>query len=384
MVTVREVEDKDLTPLAEFMARGFPDTLAKGIPYITKEFWFSMFDYWWASNPAWTVQFPRGWVLEHESAIVGFLGNIPIRILVRGEEKIAASANSWYVDPSVRGLSSLRLFDTFVKQKGVSLLLSRAVNLSYANLQAKYKFEKYRLPVSQTEFVSVINKKTVVYNLLNYLVTVRVSGVAELLVLYKKAGLLTLAYLYQKPLGKGNASTHEKYSSSLCTSCDDTFSRIWEPYLKSHDISLSRDTKTLNWLYFSQARLSTRVVIQCHRQSDSSLAGYMVFDIQRVKPSDPGTLHLMEMYIENDDLNVLSSLLSYAIETGKKNRVSLLVVWANSRRTEEYFRKTFSLRRSAIKHRYFRFSGTPDTSSVIQEQGDALQESMTWTKCISF
>jgi hypothetical protein len=110
----------------------------------------------------------------------------------------------------------------------------------------------------------------------------------------------------------------------------------------------------------------------------------MVFDIQRVKPSDPGTLHLMEMCIENDDLNILSSLLSYAIETGKKNRVSLLVVWANSLKTEEYFRKTFSLRRSAIKHRYFRFSGTPDISPVIQEQGDALQESMTWTKCISF
>jgi hypothetical protein len=384
MVTIREVDNTDLTPLAEFMARGFPDTLAKGIPYTTKEFWFSLFDYWWSSNPAWTVQFPRGWVLIHESAIVGFLGNIPIKILVRGESNLAAAANSWYVDPQVRGLSSLRLFDTFVKQKGVSLLLSRAVNLSYSNLQAKYKFEKYRLPVSQTEYISIINKKALTYNFLSYLITVRVSKISEILALYKKSWLFALAYLYQKPVGRGDASSERNYSSSLCTSCDDAFSRIWEPFLNSHDISLSRDTKTLNWLYFSQARLSTRVVFQCRRNSDSSLAGYIVFDIQRVKPSDMGTLYLMEMCIEHDNPDVLSSLLSYAIEWGKKNRVSLLVVWANSRKTEEYFRKTFSLRRSAIKHRYFRFSGSPDPSSVIREQGDALQESMTWTKCISF
>ena len=384
MVIVREVEDKDLTPLAEFMARGFPDTLAKGIPYTTQEFWFSLFDYWWASNPAWTVQFPRGWVLEHESKIVGFLGNIPIRILVRGESKLAAAANSWYVDPSVRGLASLRLFDTFVKQKGISLLLSRAVNLSYSNLQAKYKFEKYRLPVSQTEYIAIIDKKPVMYNFLTCLITVRVSKISEVLALYKKSWLFALAYLYQKPVGRWDAVPDENYTSSLCTSCDDTFSRIWEPFLNTHDISVSRDTKTLNWLYFSQARLSTRVVIQCRRKSDSSLAGYMVFDIQRVKPTDTGTLYLMEMCIEHDDPDVLSSLLSYAVETGKKNRVSLLVVWANSRKTEAYFKKTFSLRRSAIKHRYFRFSGSADPASVIREQGDALQESMTWTKCISF
>jgi len=384
MVTLREVEEKDLAPLAEFMARGFPDTLAKGIPYTTKEFWFSLFDYWWTSNPAWTVQFPRGWVLIHESAIVGFLGNIPIRILVRGERKIAAAANSWYVDPQVRGLSSLRLFDTFVKQKGVSLLLSRAKDLSYSNLQEKYKFEKYRLPASQTEYISIINKKPLIYNFLTYLIALQFSKVSEVLAFYKKSGLFALAYIYQKPVGSGGASQDKNYNCSLCTSCDDTFSRIWEPFLNSHDISVSRDTKTLNWLYFAQARMSTRVVIQCHRNSDSSLAGYMVFDIQRVKPSDMGTLHLMEICVEHDDPDVLSSLLSFAIAWGKKNRVSLLVVWANSRKTEEYFKKTFSLRRSAIKHRYFRFSGSPDPASVIREQGDALQESMTWTKCISF
>lgn len=383
MLTIREVEDKDFASIAEFMAKGFPDTLAKGSPYITKEFWLSMFEYWWASNPAYTDQFPRGWVLENESTLVGFLGNIPIKFLLYGEGKIAAAANSWYVDPSVRGLSSLRLFDKFVKQKSASLLLSRAVDFSRTILFSKFKFEKYILPVSQKEYVYIINKKKLVYNLFNFLITVRISKLSELLELYKKLGFLFWAYVYQKPVVRGGVLPDERYISSLCTSCDDAFSRIWEPYLNSHDISLSRDTKTLNWLYFSSARLSTRLVIQCRRESDKTLAGYMVFDIQRVKPSDEGTLHLMEMCIENDNPAVLASLLSFTIETGKQNRVSLLVVWANSQKTEEYFRKTFSLRRAAIKHRYFRFSDNPDTSSVMKD-GVSLQASMTWIKCISF
>lgn len=382
MLTVRELEDKDFTPIAEFMAQGFPDTLAKGYPYISKEFWLSMFEYWWALNPACTDKFPRGWVLENDSTIVGFLGNIPVKYSFRGEDKIAAAANTWYVDPSVRGLSSLMLFDKFAKQKSASLLLSRAVDFSRTILFSKFMFEKYVLPVSQKEYVYIINKKKVVYNVFSFLITIRISKLSEFLELYKKLGFFMWAYVYQKPVVQGNPD--EGYISSLCTSCDDAFSRIWEPYLNSHDISLSRDTKTLNWLYFSSARFSERLVMQCRRKSDKTLAGYMVFDIQRVKPSDEGTLYLMEMCIENDNPEVLASLLSFAIETGKQNRVSLLVVWPNSQKTEEYFRKTLSLKRSSTKPRFFRFTNAPDRSSVMKESDVSVQESMTWIKCISF
>jgi hypothetical protein len=378
MLTLREVENKDFVPLAEFMARGFPDTRVKGEPYTTKEFWFSLFDYWWASNPAWTEQFPRGWVLENESELVGFLGNIPIKILLHGKDTIAAVANSWYVDPSVRGFSSLRLYDTFMKQKGVSLVVSRVNN---PQLLSRYKLERFSLPVSKKEYVFLIRKKNVIYNSLNFLTPVRFSGLSELLTVYKKSGLLLWAYIYQKPVVRRDSQSDERYISSVCTSCDDAFSRLWEPYLDSHDVSLSRDTKTLNWLYFSTARISQRIVIQCRRKSDATLAGYMVFDIQRVKSSDEGTLYLMEMCSENDDPEVLASLLSCAIETGKQNRVSLLVVWANSQKTKEYFRKTFSLRRDAIKPRYFKFLDIHETYSVRRF---SLQESMTWIKCISF
>ena len=79
MIKVREVEDKDLIPLAEFLPKGFP--------YTTKEFWSPLFELWWTLNPAYTTEIPRGWILEKDRSIVGFIGNIPVRFLVGGHSQ---------------------------------------------------------------------------------------------------------------------------------------------------------------------------------------------------------------------------------------------------------------------------------------------------------
>ena len=78
MITLRDVEDRDLLPLAEFLPKGFAHT--------NPEFWLRRFDLWWTQNPAWTPQIPRGWVLDDGTKLVGFIGNIPVTFLVRGEK----------------------------------------------------------------------------------------------------------------------------------------------------------------------------------------------------------------------------------------------------------------------------------------------------------
>ncbi len=349
MLTVREVENKDISPLAEFLPKGFP--------YTTKEFWLPLFEFWWTSNPAYTDQFPRGWVLVKDTSIVGFIGNIPVKFLIRGEVRIAAASNSWYVDPSVRGLFSLRLFNEYLKQKSVSLFLfKRGEDKQVLKILSKYKFEEYILPKSQKEYVYIINKRKVMFIFLDFLLKYRIPKLSELLELYKRAGFLLFTYLYQKSVVQGCVLHGDTYTSSLCTSCDDSFSKIWEPYLNLCEVALSRDTKTLNWLYFSSAKSNKRVVIQCHQSQDKTLAGYMVFEFQRMKPSGEGIMNLMDMCIKNNDPQVLASLTSFALEIGKQNMAALLVVWANSQETETYFSRTFTIRMNAKHYRYFRFS----------------------------
>jgi hypothetical protein len=365
MIKIRELADPDIVPLAELLARGFPHTLALGFPYTTTEFWVDLFNLWWTTNPAYSEQFPRGWVLEKDTKLVGFIGNVPVKFLIRGEVTTAAASNGWFVDPSIRGLFSLKLFNEFIQQKFASLLLFKIENESFLKITSRYKFEHYFLPKSQKEYVYIINKKKVESVFLSFLFNKKISKFSDILELIGRFGYLICAYLYQKPVTPGGILPYERYISSVCTSCDDSFSSLWKPFLNACDVTLSRDTKTLNWLYFSSARLRKRIVIQCRRSHDNTLAGYMVFDIQREKPSAAGKMQLMDQCIENNDPQVLTSLLSFAIEIGKQNEAGIMVVWANNPETESYLRKRFTLRRNAQYHRYIRF---PEPHEISAEE----------------
>jgi len=361
MIKVREVEDKDIIPLTEFLPKSFPIT--------TKEFWVHLFDFWWTSNPAYIPQFPRGWVVENDKTLVGFMGNIPVKFLINGEVRIAAAANSWYVDSSFRGEFSLHLFNEFTEQKSASLFLFKADDQSFGKILHKYKFEAHILPHNQKEYFYILDKKKVKTLISKFFLTDRFQKVPELWEFYRRAGFLIIAYLHQKPVSRGGVLPEEAYTSSLCTSCDDAFYRLWKPYLSTCTIALSRDKKTLNWLYFSSGRSYKRVVIQCHRSRDKTLAGYMVFDLITCKETYTEHMKLVDICIENNDPQVLTSLTSFAIDFGKQNNVAVLSVWANSSETETYFQRAFTMRRAAQHYRYIRFSDTDTMNSGRNTHG---------------
>ncbi|MCK9592447.1 MAG: hypothetical protein M0Q91_10620 [Methanoregula sp.] len=348
MIKLREVEDKDLLPLTEFLPRGFP--------YTTKDFWLPRFKMWWTDNPAYTPQFPRGWVLENDSTLVGFIGNIPVKFLVGGKERLAAASSSWYVDSSVRGMTSIRLFNEFLKQKDVSLFLFKAEDEQFIPILSRYQFEEYTLPKSKKEYVYIINRKKLDFNFSKFVFNKKIPGFSDLPELYRRTGFLISAYVFQKPVVQDNVPVKDAYTTTLCTSCDDSFYQIRKPVLDRCDVVVSHDTKTLTWLYLNEGRWFKRVVIQCHKSTDNTLAGFMVFDIERRKTSAAGNMRLVDMAIADPDPRVLSSLLSFAIETGKQQNATLLVVWANSPETDRYFQKMFSMRRAVQHKRYIRFS----------------------------
>ena len=137
MITLREVESEDFVPLAETLPKGFHNT--------TKETWLQRFENWWTLNPAFTPDLPRGWILEEDAKIVGFIGNIPVKFNIHGETKIAAASASWYVDPSVRGMSSIRLFKEYLNQSNVTLFLFYNENTDLLKVVDKLGFKEYIL-----------------------------------------------------------------------------------------------------------------------------------------------------------------------------------------------------------------------------------------------
>jgi hypothetical protein len=233
----------------------------------------------------------------------------------------------------------------------------------------KYKFTEYILPSSLTKYGYIIDKTKVKFLVTKFLFTRRLPKMQELPEFFKRLGMFIGAFLYQKPVNQGTTSDGQDFITSLCSSCDEDFSRLWESHQTSCDVSLSRDTKILNWLYFSRSRPNKRVVIQCHRLQDKTLAGYMVFDFLPSEKAEEKSMLLEDFCIEHDDPRVLASLISFAIDVGKQHKAALLSVWADSPETETYFRSTFSLRKTARNYRYFRSSKTDTMNPETNTQG---------------
>ncbi len=164
----------------EFLPRGFPST--------TKDFWLPRFELWWIKNPAWTEKNPRGWVLDDGTNLVGFIGNIPVDYRVLGTVPIAAASSDWYVDPNVRGIYSIRLFNEFMKQKLPALFLFKAEEEYVMNFLNKYKFEKYILPASGKEFVYILDKRQFDFIFVKFIFSKQVPKLSDVPDSYKRLG----------------------------------------------------------------------------------------------------------------------------------------------------------------------------------------------------
>lgn len=361
MITLRAVESEDIVPLAETLPKGFQNTI--------KETWLQRFENWWTLNPVFTSEFPRGWILEEDGKIVGFIGNIPIKFDIHGETKIAAATAAWYVDPSVRGMTSMRLFNAYLNQSNVALFLFKTEKKDLRKVVLKYGFKQYSCLSQPLEYLYIINRLQYIHPvnfgfiLLKYFRNEHMNkfnGFSELL---KKMGTFTYSYLFQKPLNNIRDLSEGLYTSSLCTCCDDSFTQLWVPHLKSFNVAMSRDKATLNWLYFIAGRRYNRKVIQCRRTSDNSLVGYMVFDFLPWHASGGGAMKLMDMCIMNNNQQILASLISFAIEVGKQNRAPILLLWGDSLDVDIFLRKRLHIKLPAEYLSYIRFSEEVEKNS---------------------
>lgn len=67
---IRELEDRDYKPLAEFNS-AFPGDTRSAIQ------WLNRFNHWWDTNPAYEIGWKRGFLLLDGDLIVGFVGSFP-------------------------------------------------------------------------------------------------------------------------------------------------------------------------------------------------------------------------------------------------------------------------------------------------------------------
>ena len=101
MPEVSSVSEADYPELASFLA-AFPD-----VESASADSWRSRMCAWWDLNPAFVDGYTRGWLLRDNGRIVGFLGSIPWRFRLGGNETTVFAGTTWRVLPEFRGMSIL-------------------------------------------------------------------------------------------------------------------------------------------------------------------------------------------------------------------------------------------------------------------------------------
>ncbi|MBI2167170.1 MAG: hypothetical protein HYU34_02865 [Candidatus Omnitrophica bacterium] len=103
-------------------------------------FWRSRLHHWWDRNPAFQNQSQRGWTLQEERNIVGFIGMIPSFFQVAGIETTVFSVTTWRVLPVYRKHSMKLLFE-LLRAAGRSLLFDTTPDAKIAEVLKVAGFE---------------------------------------------------------------------------------------------------------------------------------------------------------------------------------------------------------------------------------------------------
>lgn len=99
MPEVSRVSPTDYAALSAFLA-GFPEDESG-----SADSWLRRMRTWWDLNPAFDDEFARGWMLREHDKIVGFLGAIPWKFQLGGQETTVFAGTTWRVLPEHRGMS---------------------------------------------------------------------------------------------------------------------------------------------------------------------------------------------------------------------------------------------------------------------------------------
>ncbi|MGM0771782.1 MAG: hypothetical protein ACQESU_09285 [Halobacteriota archaeon] len=341
---IRQVEERDFSELADLLKEGLG---------LSSDIWKLRFDMWWINNPWIDPAIPFGWVIEDdESEIVGFLGNIPVKYQIKGEDDIAVAATSLYVRPSVRGISSIRLTLAFDRQENVRLLLHTTPNEVAAKIYSKFGSSEMHVPFKNMEYWHIrdYGKMFDLY--------VQTNLKSHRLLPLMEASLFPIKLIspfFRWFIDKMNFKLPpDHYKCSIAADCDDSFTELWENNRKENVTTICRDVETLRWLYFSEAVAEKRYVVKCVDTRNSELVGYFVFDIV-FSEKDIKTMQLKDAYVPQFDKGIILSLIEFSVNLAKKHDVAGLLFWSIDQKMDDILNKRFRIKRKHKKIYMYNF-----------------------------
>jgi hypothetical protein len=270
----------------------------------------------WQNNPAIALlqePWPMGWILENESGIAGYLGNVPMLYRFNGKTLRVGAARGFAVDHSARS-HSLRLVAAYFSQTGADLLLNTSANAAAASVWGLCKART----VPQANYDKV----------LLWILKDRAFVESYLLKLGKAPWLAKLAAFLAAPAVSAEGIVRRRIPRSSSSGAvvsvldpseiGEEFDVLWQDIVKSRPDRLlaDRSAHSLRWHFDTQNAVERQAKVIALRRN-GVLSGYAILTRE-----DSGRLGLKrarisDMIAKDDDVSAIDDLLAASYKQAK-------------------------------------------------------------------
>jgi len=282
--------------------------------------------YWrrlWDENPAMRkygerTDLPRGWVIEQDGVVLGYLANVIQEFCYRGKFLSTATASSFVVAQEARGLA-LNLAMAFASQRGVDLLLNTTAAAHVSEIFQFLKFSRMPQPGYGSIYYWVTNGSGYVAAGLRKIGVPRLPS--------KIFGCVAGPFFAGLDWFRGRRLSYRPdanftYEILELSAIDDEIAELWRELCERGDkLTVARTPEILRWhLSIRDDAFATLVKARI----DNKLVGYAAI-VRSIKPKlSLVRCRIVDLIVQDDDPMVLRGLLRATFDYARRAGAHIL------------------------------------------------------------
>jgi hypothetical protein len=318
---VREArfDEKELAGIWTVLREAFP------VPYGTcslADFILAQ-NHKWLNNPARTAAHVFGWVMESpEGGIVGFVGQVPMRIKIAEQEIVGASGSGFSVLPAYRNYSLL-LSKQLLDWGSKHFLLNTTANEISSVLNEAMGMNPIPVKDFSQQLLWLLRPEVAAKEAIRRSRFKGLTGLTEQFPgAYLLQGIARVWFHRHRRL----RFACSKLSIEPVVSFTDEFNELWEKNKNDYNVTTVRDREFLTWRHFQVTNLVGRTFVFACRDR-GQLRGYIA--LQARSPESgyiPGHYVVTDLFYERSRKDVLHNLMNHAFEFAEAKGCSIFHV----------------------------------------------------------
>jgi len=318
---VREArfDEKDLAGIWMVLRQAFP------VPYgacSLADFILAQ-NHKWLKNPARTTDHVFGWVLESPAdGIVGFVGQVPVRIKIAEQEIVGASGSGFGVLPAYRNYS-LILSKQLMDWGNKHFLINTTANEISSTLNQAMGMNQIPVKDFSQRLLWLLRPEVAVNEAVSRSRLKALKGLTEQ---FPGAYLLKGIARFWLVRHRRLEFACPKLSVEPVVSFTEEFNELWEKNKQDFNITTVRDCAFLTWRHCQVTSLVGRTFVFACRDH-GQLRGYIALQARSHESGYlPGHYVVTDLFYERARRDVLHNLMNYAFEFAKAQDCSIFQV----------------------------------------------------------